>query len=159
MVHFVDGDKVWLPWSMDLSSTQAFELFCQHRSELYLLLYSAKEAIRIYAAINKQPISEVTPGDVVYVDLRWYGYDWYSGLGLPNFDTHLYLVKFEYNQWYHSTTRTKIVAVCRVFIEEWPLNHYFVRAYGSRTKLPEDSTMVDNKLAALYPRLRPGTKS
>ena len=123
------------------------------------MLYSAKEAKRIYAAINKQPISEVTPGDVVYVDLRWYGYDWYSGLGLPNFDTHLYLVKFEYTQWYHSTTRTKIVAVCRVFNEEWPLNHYFVRAYGSRTKLPADSTLVDSKLVALYPRLRPVTKS
>lgn len=34
MVHFVDGDKVWLPWSMDISSTQAFEVFCQARSEL-----------------------------------------------------------------------------------------------------------------------------
>jgi hypothetical protein len=75
LVHFADGDKVWLPWSMDISSTQAFEFFCQSRSELYLLLYSAKESKRIYAAINKQPISEVKPGDVVYVDLRWYGYD------------------------------------------------------------------------------------
>lgn len=78
LVHFVDGDKVWLPWSMDISSTQAFEVFCQTRSELYLLLYSAK-AKRIYAAINKQPITEVKLGDVAYVDLRWYGYDWYSG--------------------------------------------------------------------------------
>jgi hypothetical protein len=78
LVHFVDCDKVWLPWSMDISSTQAFECFCQTRSELYLLLYSAKEAKRIYAAINKQPISEVKPGDVAYADLRWYGYDWYS---------------------------------------------------------------------------------
>ena len=87
LVHFADGDKVWLPWSMDISSTQAFETFCLSRSELYLLLYSAKEAKRIYAAINKQPITEVKPGDVAYVDLRWYGYDWYSGLGLPNHDT------------------------------------------------------------------------
>jgi hypothetical protein len=87
LVHFADGDKVWLPWSFDISSTQAFEVFCQSRSELYLLLYSAKEAKRIYAAINKQSITEVKPGDVAYADLRWYGYDWYSGLGLPNYDT------------------------------------------------------------------------
>jgi hypothetical protein len=143
---------------MDISATQAFELFCQSHSELYLLLYSSKEAKRIYAAINKQSITEVKPGDIVYVDLRWYGYDWYSGLGLPHFDTHLYVVAFEYTQWFHSTTRTKIVAVCLVFNEEWPLNHYFVRAYGSRIQLPEDSTLVDSKLVALYPRLRPATK-
>ena len=159
LVHFVDGDKVWLPWSMDISSTQAFEMFCQSRSELYLLLYSAKEAKRIYAAINKQPISEVKPGDVAYVDLRWYGYDWYSGLGLPNYDTQRYVVAFEYTQWFHSTTRTKIVGVCRVFNEEWPLNHYFVRAYGSYLTLPAASTLVDKKLVVSYPRLRPASKT
>jgi hypothetical protein len=158
LVQFVDGDNVWLPWSMDISSTQAFEIFCQSRNELYLLLYSAKEAKRIYAAINKQPISEVKPGNVAYVDLRWYGYDWYSGLGLPHYDTQRYVVAFEYTQWYHSTTRTKIVAVCRLFNEEWPLNHYFVRAYGSCLSLPENSTLVDNKLVVEYPRLRPAPK-
>jgi hypothetical protein len=139
---------------MDISSTQAFEVFCQARSELYLLLYSAKEAKCIYAAINKQPISEVKPGDVAYVDLRWYGYDWYAGLGLPNYDTQIYVVAFEYKQWFHSTTRTKIVAVCTVFNEEWPLNHYFVRAYGSCLSLTYAMTLVDKQLVTLYPRLR-----
>jgi hypothetical protein len=158
LVHFADGDKVWLPWSMDISSTQAFESFCQSRSELYLLLYSAKEEKRIYAAINKQPISEVKPGDIVYVDLRWYGCDWYSGLELLNFVTHRYLVAFEYTQWFHSITRTKIIAICRVFNEEWPLNHYFVRAYGFCLNLPDDSTLIDSKFVALYPRLRPAAK-
>jgi hypothetical protein len=159
LVHFVDGDKVWLPWSMDISSTQAFEIFCQSRPELYLLLYSSKEAKRMYAAINKQSISEVGPGDVAYVDLRWYGYDWYSGLGLPHYDTHRYVVAFEYTQWFHSTSRTKIVAVCKVFNEEWPLNHYFVRAYGSCLALTDAMILVDKNLVTLYPRLCPVTKS
>ncbi len=123
------------------------------RSELYLLLYSSNEAKHIYAAINKQHISEVKHGDVAYVDLRWYGYDGYSGLGLPNYDTHKYVVAFSYTQWLHSKTHTKIVAVCRVFNEKWPLNHYIFRAYGSCLNLTDSVTLVGNKFVALYPRL------
>jgi hypothetical protein len=38
--------------------------------------------------------------------------------------------------------------------EEWPLNHYFVRAYGSCLALTDDMILVDKKLVTLYPRLR-----
>jgi hypothetical protein len=47
--------------------------------------------------------------------------------------------------------------VSRVFNEEWPLNHYFVRAYGSCLSLTDSMTLVTNKFVELYPRLRPAT--
>lgn len=68
-----DNDLVWLPWSPDVSNTQQFEAFCISRPELYTLLYSQAEAQKMIAAINRSPISEVKPGDIVYVDLRFYG--------------------------------------------------------------------------------------
>ena len=144
---------VWLPWSADISETTQFETFCQHRSELYLLLYSASQASKLKAAINRMPISDVTPGDLVYVDLRFYGSDWYMSLCLPDSDTTTYVVVFEYTRWFHKTTRTKIVAVCSVFNEEWPLNNHFVRSYGHRTNLPDGAVLVDTVFISQFPQL------
>jgi hypothetical protein len=95
------------------------------------------------AALNRQPISEVAPGDVVFVDLRFFGSDWYHSVGLHNAEFQQYVVQFRYSHWFHKTTRTKIVASCTLFQEEWPCNHHFVRSYGSVKTLPPQATLVD----------------
>jgi hypothetical protein len=155
LLWFEDNDLVWLPWSPDVSNTQQFEAFCTSRPELYTLLYSQAEAQKMIAAINRSPISEVKPGDTVYVDLRFYGAGWYNSLALPDADTIRYLVPFRYTRWFHKSSQTKIVARCEIFNEEWPVNHHFVRAYGSVTTPPLGSVMVDSDLAQRYPHILP----
>jgi hypothetical protein len=59
LVHFMDGDELWLPWSFDLASTSKFEDFCKQRPELYILLYTVTESRKIMKDINKWPITEV----------------------------------------------------------------------------------------------------
>ncbi len=73
LVWFKDNDLIWLPYSSDISNTVQFESFCNTRPELYTLLYSQLEAQKMIAALNQFPITEVNPGDSVYVDLRFYG--------------------------------------------------------------------------------------
>jgi hypothetical protein len=153
LVLFEDGDLIWIPWSSDISGTSQFESFCQTRPELYMLLFTSAEAQKMISAINRSTISEVTPGDLVYVDLRFYGSEWYLSLNLPDCDTVSYVVPFLYTKWFHKTTRTKLVAVCQIFHEEWPVNHYFVRAYGSRKAIQHGAVLVNDSLVQAYPLL------
>ncbi len=118
LVWFEDNDLIWLPYSIDVSNTVQFETFCFTRPELYTLLFSQLEAQKVIAALNKSPITEVKPGDVVYVDLRFYGAGWYNALDLPNSDTTRYVVPFSYVRWYHKSSQTKIVAQCVIFKEK-----------------------------------------
>lgn len=105
LIWFEDNDLVWVPWSSDITETTQFEVFCNSRPELYTLLYSQLEAQKIIASLNRISITEVKPGDSVYVDLRFYGSGWYNAL-----DTTRYLVLFGYIRWFHKTSQTKIVA-------------------------------------------------
>ncbi len=131
-----------MPWSADVSVTTQFEDFYRTRPELYQLLYSTAEAAKMQAAVNRTYITEVQPGVDVFVNLRFFGSDWYQSLplGLPNSDEINYVVLFTYHRWYHKTTKkTNIVAMCNIFSEKWPVNHSFVREYGSQyTLLPGD---------------------
>jgi hypothetical protein len=159
LVWFEDNDLVWLPFSTDISNTMQFEIFCNTRPELYILLYSQLEANKMMAALNRSPISEVKPGDTVYVDLRFYGAGWYNALHLPDSDTTRYVVPFTYVKWFHKSSQTKIVAQCSIFNEEWPVNHQFVRAYGSTLVPLHGSVLIDDAFANMYPQiLSPVTK-
>lgn len=115
LVWFEDNDRVWLPYSIDISNTTQFETFCSTRPELYTLLYSFGEAQKIIAAINRSPITKVKPGYCVFVDLQFYGAGWYKSLDLPDSDVLRYVVPFHYVRWYHKTSHTKIVAQCLIF--------------------------------------------
>ena len=155
LVLFEDNDIVWIPFSPDISNTTQFEVFCNTRPELYTLLYSQLEAQKMIAALNRSPICEVIPGDSVYVDLRFYGSGWYNSLELPSSDILRYVVVFKYVKWYHKTTHTKIVAQCPLFNEEWPVNHHFVRSYGSFKVPPLGSVIVDGELVSRFPHILP----
>jgi hypothetical protein len=155
LIWFEDNDLVWLPYSLDISNTVQFEAFCTTRPELYTLLFSQQEAQKIIASLNRSPISEVKPGDSVYVDLRFYGAGWYNALDLPNSDIVRYVVPFRYIRWYHKSSQTKIVAQCVIFNEEWPVNHHFVRAYGSLLTPPPGSVIVDSVLVHQFPQILP----
>jgi hypothetical protein len=155
LVWFEDNDIIWLPYSLDISNTAQFETFCSTRPELYTLLYTQLEAQKMIAALNRSPICEVKPGDTVYVDLRFYGAGWYNSLELPSSDSIRYVVLFTYIKWYHKTSYTKIVAQCLLFKEEWPVNHHFVRSYGSCKLPPAGSVIVDSELVNRFPHILP----
>lgn len=76
-VHFEDDDIVWVPWSADISITAQFEDFCRTRPELYQLIFSAAEATKMQAALNRTNISQIKPEGkmslLIFASLAWNG--------------------------------------------------------------------------------------
>ena len=155
-IRFGDGDERWVTWSKDLFDTIHYEQFCRSRAPLFPLLYSAKEAQQRIAQINAKPITEVSPGDKVFVDIRSHGGStWYNNLQLPRSEELTYVFTAVYDRWI-GQHKKKLQLSIPITLEEIPVDHYFVRAYGSSTKFdPAHMVLVDAALCARYPGIMP----
>jgi hypothetical protein len=153
-IEFADKSVVWLPWSKDLFDTVQYEDFCRSKPELFTLLYDVKTADFLVKKLNQSPITEVKPGNTVFVDLRSYGAGWYKQLPLPDLHHVTYCVRYEYTRW-HNKKQTKIVASCPIFKETFVVDHLFVKKYGSRLTPEKDSVIIDEQMVEQYPMLLP----
>jgi len=134
-VRFADGEVVWKVWDQDLFKTIQYEEFCRANKELTSLLVDAKQAQAQKAEMNRTPITEVRPGDVVYLDIRLlspYLYD--TVLQLDDKYHVKYVIKMEYTRW-ASKTRLKIDARIPLFLTTYMFPHYFVYTCGCTMEL------------------------
>ena len=84
-VHYANGDDLWIGWSRDLAACEAFQLFCESMPELRQLMMKAAEAKAHARQLAREPITSLSIGDKIYVDLRALGATWYNKV-LPNSD-------------------------------------------------------------------------
>jgi hypothetical protein len=154
-VRFSDGTIVWKPWDKDLDTTQAYEEFVRARPALSPLLYTKEVADRHRVELNRQPITEISPGESAYVDIRCYSAQWYIGLGLPDPEHNTYVVKYQYTNWggKKHNDRKKLVAICDLFDERHTVTHEFIQRYGQCRQLLPHMTLVDKALVLAYPLL------
>jgi len=154
-VRFSDGTVIWKPWDKDLDTTQAYEEFVRDRPALLPLLYTKEVADRRRAELNRQPITEVVPGESAYVDIRCYSAQWYSELGLPDPEHKTYVVKYDYVSWggKKRNDHKKLVAVCVLFDEKHTVTHDFIKRYGMNIQLLPHMTLVDKSMVLAYPLL------
>ena len=85
-VTFEDGEVIDVPYSADLASSEQFPTYINSVSELYPLRYSAAQAKKQIAMLNKLAITDFSIGDTFYLSLRYFdGIDsvWYDNLRLP----------------------------------------------------------------------------
>ena len=68
----------------DLSAAAQFEDFVYSEPQLFPLRFNAADAPKRVTAMRKEPIRNVEIHDVFYLDLRYWGYDWFDALDLPN---------------------------------------------------------------------------
>ena len=82
------------------------------------------------------------------MDLRWYSFDWYATLGLPNEDTTIYVLQYQYGQWVGNAEK-KIRLKFDITGDEHIFNHYTTRVWGSYTTLvpPTDFGHEENTVA------------
>lgn len=156
LVRFGDGEELWLKWSKDLDRTEAYGLYCSSRPELRQLLVLAVEATKQKSDALKADISLISPGTVVYVDIREWGFLWYDKLeNLPDRHTKTYVLKGVYKEFCGSKPheRRKIwihfaqlpVAKSRHKVDNW-----FVVTYGHQTSLHPDYIELDTTLVKAY---------
>jgi hypothetical protein len=159
-VEWQNGDKLWVPWRRDIVETTVFETFCTVNRELQYLLIPASTVSRSIRQKNKLEIMLVEPGDEVYVNIRFYGHQWYELLNLPRWEFVRYVVKFKYGDWCNGSLgnplyHRHINSSCAVLNETWPrMNHNFVSMWGS-TKIFDKATMVlvDHQLLVKFPAI------
>ena len=157
LVKFLDNEEIWLPWSEDLFQTVQYEEYCRSVPELFPLLYRARAAQTEISKLNSTPISKVSPGDVFFVDLRSYGYEWYENLDLPNADFITYVVRCVYLDWVREPFTLR--ARCDIFKELFQVDHFYVISYGSRANFDSTSmVLVDKEFLQRFPRINPSSK-
>jgi RNase H-like domain found in reverse transcriptase/Reverse transcriptase (RNA-dependent DNA polymerase) len=153
-VLFEDGEAV-VPWNADLANTQQYEEFVNDRPALFPLRFTAVQAKKKISAMNKLAITTVSPGDVLYLSLRYFdGTDrmWYDGLKLPD-STKLYVVQVVVDRFADKNHR-RVSMKCATFSDTYTLTHYEVYAYCTPEPLDQDQyILVTPSMRAGLPRL------
>ena len=152
-VKYVDGDIVDVPWSMDLQC-EAYYIFCESRPYLTHLSMDTKMAASFKAQKSKLDITSVSIGDTVYIDLRFFGDEWYENIGLPDCESMSYVMLFKYTHFFHKSSKKKISGIFVLTGYKYSLTGYLVYAWGSVRDLQSDNmVLVDQALIDKYPRI------
>lgn len=155
LVEFEDGDIVWLPFSNDISSTKQFESFCKLKAHLTPLLYTDKIWKNMMKTINNTPILNVEMNMRFYLNLRYYGDNYYQKLDLPNKDTIDYMVECRYIRWLNKE-HTSVKVECMLFNEKFNWNTVTVYLYGGIIKLMDKMFLIDGEFIRKYPKIMEG---
>jgi hypothetical protein len=157
-VLFADGDTVRLPWTPDLYTTKQFEEFCEREPILFPLRFSAKDAPKRISELKRAPITRVQPGDTFYLDLRYYGTQWFEELGLPAPLQHRYVVEARYQTWVkvthggHSKIRVAVLLYNEI-LKPW--TNDMVILYGCLFERTDEMIVCDRDLVIQYPGILP----
>jgi hypothetical protein len=103
--------------------------------------------------LKQSVISAVFLGDVVYVDLRSYGADWYDTLDTPDKYLIKYLVEYRYPDFLEAKTRIR--CHCPVFNEYFVVDRDFVQRYGTRRTIPPSSVLIDSSFCKKFTSVMP----
>ena len=156
-ILYDDNTLLWKTWDVDLFSSIPYENYCRSLPQLHPLLTTFSISAVEIKRIKNTAISLVVPNDTVYVDLRSYGYEWYSTLNLPDADYSNYVVSLTYTSWYNSK-HLKINGIVPTFNEDFSnsksLTADFVYYWG-HNKIFDSSSMIliDLPLLQKYPQM------
>jgi hypothetical protein len=153
LVHFADGDALYLPFSRDLFITVYFEQFCRDRPELFTLLYDAEEAKRRVSQLNRQPVP-ARPHSAFYLNLRFFGMDLYDNFQdlRPAAYTETFFFLATFGEFLTPRTSAKIAARVAVRNQTLSINGYSYRCFCVDS-LPDQAILIDKALAEEYPLL------
>jgi hypothetical protein len=120
--------------------------------------YRSTDATREIKALNLKPIESVTPGDIVYLDIRSFGHVWYASLDLPDLYHLTYVIPCYYTKW-KSNLHRKIEAKCDLFDQEYVFDHFTVQSYGLVKHFDSSTmTLIDKAMVLKHPSILPEAK-
>jgi hypothetical protein len=155
LVKFQDDDKPrWRVWDRDLFNSQQYADYCKSKPSLFQLVFDERISNDEAKRLNLEPITEVQPGDKIFLDLRFYGTEWYRQINLPDKDFKTYVVKCQYQNWKPRSNKRKITAFVAATDDLFTFDHVDVFEYGNiKTFNPDTMVMVDDVLIRRFPRI------
>ncbi len=146
LTEYEDGEIIWKHWTKDLFDSIPYEKYCRSIPELTPLVHTVEQAKAFERELKTKPITDVAPGDVCYVDVRFFGHLWYDNFfPLPDKFQTLYLMEGRYFVW-ENKKKTKISIKFPVINEVYVVSNDFIQRYGYRDKLPESNYVLIDKL-------------
>jgi hypothetical protein len=155
MVRFADGEEVLLPYSQDLAGAQQFGEYIFSDPQLFPLRFNASGVSQQLTILKRQPIVGIELGEEFYIDLRFWGYDFYDSLDLPNMYVTRHVVLGKYYKW-RKGPGSHVQVYVPVFLEylrDW--DYYDVSRYGRLVRLTAEMTLVTSDMCAEFPMLNP----
>ena len=145
---------MWVTYKPDLVRNSVYQEYVSKLPELFPLRFNFTDVKRMSQTMRNQPITSVTVGDTVYVDLRYIkGHDVFDKLGLPDAYFVQYVCECKYVRWVGSGQK-KIEAKCAVLdvlCRNW--DSLDVYMFGSNKVLLPSMTLVTERLCVQYPNI------
>ena len=146
LFEFDDRAPEWIPWSADLDASVPYGEYVMRERPLFLLRTKKALADKQRTALNKQPITDVKPVDMVYVDLRKFGEAWAYQCELPEALDSIHLLAVTYTRW-QSHNKLNIFGKVLLWDEEHLLDHYEVYCFGTEEALTDRMILIDDGYA------------
>jgi hypothetical protein len=155
-ITFEDG-TVDRQYDVDLADSMQYQAYVEQKKYLFPLRYrTAVEARAAITALNKTVIASPQPGEVVFLDLRFFnGYgrgasEWYDALGLED-KVRIHVTQAQCTKW--TAGRKRILARLPVLSIDVTLCMYDITAcIYTPDEIDEESfCMVDAAFVALHP--------
>ena len=150
-VEYSDGDKLWVPWSLDLQNTEAYHDYIASLQALAPLRLTSSQLTTWCRDLKQRPITRVRPNQHLLVDLRSFGGDWYSTLTLPDKDMHTYLVPVTFGKL--SVNRRAIQLSCPLLHVSRHVDNVYLTLHVSTQPPSVPHTVLDQVLVAQHPSL------
>jgi hypothetical protein len=149
--RFADGDYLWLPYSTDIATTEAFEKYCRSLTELQFLLLTVKEAQIRVKLLNTNVVPAIVAQEF-YLDLRYFGETYYDTFQDTTADAYSrrYFFLARYGQ-FHDARQLKIMVLIPLRKQTILFNGYSYALYGQQRELPQDGVLVDAEFAKHTP--------
>jgi hypothetical protein len=150
-VRFADGDYLWIPYSTDISTTEAFAKYCATQPELKFLLLTVKD-IQIQVKLLNTTVLPPILKQEFFLDLRYFGeqfYDFFQDKVEDAYSKSYYFLA-HYTD-FHDSKSLKVRVSVPLRKQVIVFNGYAYALYGQVSQLPLNGTLVDAAFAALFP--------
>jgi hypothetical protein len=157
LVEFADGSHVNLQYGPDLKENEIFDDYIHSKPELKILTRAADLA-KEYCKVESTKDIVVTHRNF-YLDLRTLDFTWYDALGLPNSDTHNYLIPAVIQD--HcgrgkNKRKTRIKVFIPLLNDELIVDKFWIdsHAYRHNFEINTTDTLIDEDFLNNYPQVR-----
>ena len=136
-LEFTDGIREWQQYSTDIARTVQFDQFCKRSNYLRLYLSTVEANRTAEMQIKRQRITDVKPGDEVFINIRCLSEEWFLGLDLPNLLYTNFYVTARYGRLDHDKVQGIQLSYPGYGKKSMCVNNWFVHLHGQVRSLKD----------------------